>query len=172
MGVVTQTAELGANVPHERASHNTEVRIHQHPPGRCRCDRLGKCQRYRIPFVRACDVALSHVGLAFKLQPGVAVIFVGGAAGVGLQSVSLSGIAAPAGSSSHSFDFIHISARRLSGTTVERTAGWPSAIERTRVRRLGNQRFTAIAWPYDRIRTADYLSPIGKFSILKPAGIL
>ena len=69
--------------------NNAEVRILEPSAKRRRRDRFGKCQCHRIPFVRACDVALSHVGLAFKLEPRVAVIFVGGPARVGLQCVAV-----------------------------------------------------------------------------------
>ena len=52
---------------------------------------------------------------SLELQARVAVVLVAGTAGVGLQAVGIGDLTRRPASSSHSLEFIHISARRLSG---------------------------------------------------------
>jgi hypothetical protein len=54
-----------------------------------RRDRLGEGERDRVPFVGRLHAARAHVVLGFELEPGVAVVGVGRAAGVGLQAVEI-----------------------------------------------------------------------------------
>jgi hypothetical protein len=65
-----------------------------------------------VPFVGARHPATAHILFLLDLKPGQAVVFVARPTGIGLEA--LSGIDTPAGSSSHSLDLPHISARRLS----------------------------------------------------------
>src|SRR3546814_17780369 len=53
-------------------------------------DRLGKRQRHRVPLVRGPQLAnVAHVFLALQQQVAVGVVVVAGAAGVGLQRVTV-----------------------------------------------------------------------------------